>query len=118
MRQPLISNVLNQLSRIALGSGWSSLAVFIGLFAMLAITVEQDDIVAHSLTEATLWVCVTYFAVEWIMRLRQASQPLLYVKSLRGLIDAASVLAVPLALIAGLTAKSAWSFGVIWLLKP
>ena len=85
---------------------------------MLAITIELTDIVAYRLIEATLWVCTAFVAAEWVMHLRNAPQPLAYAISMRGLIDITSVLAVPLALLAGIDERSVWLFGVIWLLKP
>jgi voltage-gated potassium channel len=40
-----------------------------------------------------------------------------YVFSFRGLVDAASALAIPIALLAGIDPKSAWLFGALWMLK-
>lgn len=118
MRPTSLSTVSDVIRRATLGSGLSSFAVLVGLIAMLAITIELTDVVAYHLIEATLWVCTAFFAAEWVMHLRNAPQPLAYAISLRGLIDITSVLAVPLALLGGIDEKSAWLFGVIWLLKP
>ena len=118
MRPTSLSTVSDVIRRATLGSGLSSFAVLVGLIAMLAITIELTDVVAYRLIEATLWVCTAFFAAEWVMHLRNAPQPLAYATSLRGLIDITSVLAVPLALLTGIDEKSAWLFGVIWLLKP
>src|SRR5207247_11084744 len=42
---------------------------------------------------------------------------LTYVASFRGLVDTAAAAAIPLALVFGSNPKSAWLFGVVWVLK-
>jgi voltage-gated potassium channel len=67
-----------------------------------------------------LWACLAFFVFEWVVRLRHAFQierAWAYVVSFRGLVDATAALAVPLAMTVGANPKSAWLFGIFWMLK-
>jgi voltage-gated potassium channel len=95
-------------------------AVVCGVAMMMALTVEPLDATTYFCIVTTLWGCLTFFIMEWMVRLRHAFQTgrrWTYVFSFRGLVDAASALAIPLALVAGVTPKSAWLFGAFWMLK-
>ena len=95
-------------------------AVTIGMAVMVILTVAPAYEAAHHWVDAVLWACWSYFAFEWVVRLRHAGQSQriwAYALSGRGLVDAAAALAIPLAIIAGIDPKTAWLFGVLWVLK-
>src|SRR5258708_30843421 len=57
---------------------------------------------------------------EWVVRLRhtyQVHRLWTYALSGRGLLDAVSAAAIPLALVLGANPKSAWLLGIFWMLK-
>jgi voltage-gated potassium channel len=92
----------------------------IGLIALLVITVEPIYARCGAWIELVLSLCLAIFVWEWALRLYYARARhglMRYATSAGGIIDALSVLAVPIALAAGIPAQSAWLFGVIWLLK-
>src|ERR1700754_133616 len=96
------------------------LAVAIGIAVMVLLTVDPAYEAAHHWVDAVLWACLAFFVFEWVVRLRHAirsERGFVYALSFRGLIDAAAVLAIPLALVLGSNPKSAWLFGVLWVLK-
>ncbi|MBR1125819.1 ion transporter [Bradyrhizobium lablabi] len=95
-------------------------AVAAGTSAMVLLTVDPAYEAAHRWADAALWACLAFFLFEWAVRLRhaiRAERGLAYGLSFRGLVDAASVIAIPLALAFGAHPKSAWLFGVVWVLK-
>jgi voltage-gated potassium channel len=95
-------------------------AVTIGVAVMVLLTVAPAYEAAHHWVDGVLWVCWAYFAFEWAVRLRLAERSQrtrAYVLSGRGLVDAAAALAIPLAMICGVDPKTAWLFGVLWVLK-
>ena len=96
------------------------IAVTCGVAMMLLLTVDPAYAAAHHGVDALLWGCLAYFVLEWVIRLRHAfsaGRRWTYVFSFRGFVDAASALAVPLALAAEVNPKSAWLLGVFWILK-
>src|SRR5580692_6538865 len=83
----------------------------IGLAAMSAYTVPDLQKPARFSIEACLWCCLAYFAIESGMRARTAIRAGLawrYLLSLSGLIDLIGVVAVPIALVCGVTPPTAW----------
>jgi voltage-gated potassium channel len=87
---------------------------------MVLLTVDPAYEAAHHWVDAVLWACLAFFAFEWVVRLRHAvrsQRALAYTFSFRGLIDLVAATAIPVALIAGASPKSAWLLGVIWLVK-
>lgn len=95
-------------------------AVTVGVTVMVLLTVVPAYEAAHLWVDAALWVCWGYFLFEWAVRLRHAHalQRLWgYALSFRGLVDAAAVIAVPLALICGVDPKTAWLLAILWVLK-
>jgi voltage-gated potassium channel len=57
---------------------------------------------------------------EWVVRLRHAralQRGWSYSLSVRGLVDAAAVIAVPLALVCGVEPRTAWLLAILWVLK-
>ncbi|MFL6839242.1 MAG: cyclic nucleotide-gated ion channel [Bradyrhizobium sp.] len=96
------------------------IAVATGVAMMVLLTVAPPHEAAHRWVDAVLWVCLAYFAYEWVVRLRYAfmSQRVWsYVLSGRGLVDAVGALAVPLGIVAGVEPGTAWLLGVFWVLK-
>jgi voltage-gated potassium channel len=95
-------------------------AVTCGVAMMVLLTVEPAYTVLHSFVDALLWTCLAYFVFEWVIRLRHAAQAgrrSAYLLSFRGIVDAASALAVPIALAVEINPKSAWLLGMFWVLK-
>jgi voltage-gated potassium channel len=95
-------------------------AVVIGVLMVLILTVDPAYEAAHRWVDTVLWGCLGFFAFEWLVRLWHAAtrgRGWAYPLSGRGLLDAACALAVPLALLSGIAAKTAWLFAVLWLIK-
>ena len=95
-------------------------AVVCGVAMMVMLTVDPVFAALHYPIGAVLWACLAFFIFEWMIRLRHAfdaGHRWAYVFSFRGLVDAASALAIPIALLAGIDPKSAWLFGALWMLK-
>jgi voltage-gated potassium channel len=95
-------------------------AVTAGVAAMVLLTVDPAYEAAHRWIDAVLWACLAFFVFEWVVRLRHARRAHRgweYTVSGRGLLDAVSATAIPLALILGASPKSAWLFGIFWMLK-
>jgi len=98
----------------------AAIAVATGIVMMVLLTVVPAYEAAHRWVDAVLWACLVYFVFEWVVRLRHAilsQRGRAYALSLRGLVDAAAGLAVPIALISGVEPKTAWLLGVLWVLK-
>jgi voltage-gated potassium channel len=99
----------------------ATVAVAVGLVTLLVLTVDPAYQAAPRTIEAILWACVGFFIFEWAIRLQYAARakrgPGYYALSGRGLVDAAAALAVPLAIAFGVTPRSAWLLGVLWLFK-
>jgi voltage-gated potassium channel len=95
-------------------------AVTAGVVAIVLLTVDPAYVALHHLIDALLWACLAYFVFEWVIRLRHAARTghrSAYLFSFRGIVDAISALAVPVALAAEVTPKSAWLLGMLWVLK-
>jgi len=95
-------------------------ALAAGLVALLILTVEPVYAQGRMWIELVLWLCLVVFIWEWLVRLyysRTHHGVMGYLTTAGGVIDTASALAVPIALACGVTTKSAWLFGAIWLLK-
>src|ERR1700744_3366719 len=96
------------------------LVVLIGVATMVLRTVNPAYEAAHRWDDAILWACLAFFAFEWLVRIRSAATShriVGYLISFRGLLDAAAVLAVPVALGFGTAPHTAWLLSVIWLVK-
>jgi voltage-gated potassium channel len=96
------------------------LVLTIGLVAMSAITVPNFKGAIAAWLGGCLWLCYCFFAVEWAHRLRIAAQhnsAPAYLLSPGGLIDAAAVLPVPIALALEMPPSTAWLFAALWILK-
>ncbi|HKS19962.1 MAG TPA: cyclic nucleotide-gated ion channel [Bradyrhizobium sp.] len=95
-------------------------AVAVGILVMVLLTVDPAYEAAHRWVDAVLWACLAFFMFEWVVRLRHAvrsQRGLAYALSFRGLVDTAAAIAIPLAIVFSANTKTAWLFGVIWVLK-
>jgi voltage-gated potassium channel len=104
--------------------GASSLArlamLAIGLGAMTALTVPDLAQSAGGWLSACLWCCLAYFGVEGFVRAQgawQSGRMRRHLVSASGIVDLAAVVPVPLALIGGIAAPTAWLFAALWVLK-
>jgi voltage-gated potassium channel len=96
------------------------IAASCGVAMMVLLTVEPASAVVPHYVVALLWACLAFFVLEWVIKLRHAfsaGRRWAYVFSFRGLVDAGSALAVPIALAAGADHRYAWLLGVFWMLK-
>ena len=123
MSKPLVFPALAQFVAATTGRNMTKpayVAVAAGVGMMLLLTVDPAYEAAHHYVDAVLWACLAFFVFEWAVRLRHAfaaGRGWAYALSFRGLVDAVAAAAVPLAMMAGVNPKSAWLFGVLWMLK-
>ena len=92
----------------------------VGLLAMIASTVPALNGGARMSLTIVLWCCVAFFAGEWIVKAwskpdRKAAYA--YILSPAGLIDLLAIVPVPIALLVGVPAATAWLLASLWLLK-
>jgi voltage-gated potassium channel len=96
------------------------LVLAVALVAMSAMTVPSFQGAIAAWLGVCLWICFCFFAFEWFSRLWIAAQTEHvndYLFSPRGIVDAAAVLPVPIALALGLPAATAWLLSALWILK-
>lgn len=123
MPKPLVSAALTQFVTATAGRNMTKaayVAVITGVAMMALLTVDPAYEAAQHWVDSALWACLAFFVFEWVVRLRHAfltQRILAYVVSGRGLVDAAAAAAVPLAILLGAPARSAWLLGVLWMLK-
>jgi voltage-gated potassium channel len=123
MSKPLVFPALAQFVAATAGRNMTQAAyaaVTTGVAMMILLTVDPAYDALQHWVDALLWACLAFFVFEWVVRLRHASLTRRvgdYVLSVRGVVDAAGALAVPLALAFGVSPKTAWLLGVLWLLK-
>jgi voltage-gated potassium channel len=95
-------------------------AVMIGVVMIVLLTVDPAYAAARPFIEGVLWGCLAFFAFEWLVRIHHAAgagQTMAYVLSGRGLVDGTCATAVPIAMVAGASARTAWLFAVLWFVK-
>jgi voltage-gated potassium channel len=95
-------------------------AVVAGVVLMMLMSIDPAYDTLHDWIDGLLFVCLLFFIFEWAVRMRQAvlgNRVMAYLLSIRGMVDAAGAIAVPLALLLGTSPKTAWLLGVLWLLK-
>jgi voltage-gated potassium channel len=95
-------------------------AVATGIGAMVLVTIDPAYENMHRWIGVVLWICLAYFAFEWLVRLRNAvmaGRGLAYLSSGRGLLDATGTVAIPIALLSGVDPKTAWLLSVLWVVK-
>jgi voltage-gated potassium channel len=95
-------------------------AVVTGAIMIVLLTIDPAYAAAGHWIEGVLWACLVFFAFEWVVRISRAARigrASTYAFSGRGLLDAASATAVPVALLSGATSRTAWLFAVLWVVK-
>ncbi len=95
-------------------------AVVAGVVLMILLSIDSAYNALDGWLNALLFACLIFFIFEWVVRLRQAvrtERVAAYLLSIRGFVDGAGAIAIPLALALGVTPKTAWLLGVLWLLK-
>jgi voltage-gated potassium channel len=123
MSKPLDFPALKQFATATTGRNMTKaayVAVSAGFAMMLLLTVDPAYAAAYHWIDAVLWACLAFFVFEWVVRLRHAvltQRGWAYAASGRGVVDVVGAIAVPLAFILGANPKSAWLFGVFWMLK-
>ena len=123
MSRPLFPRLLAEFVVATSGRNMTRAAYVVvatGSAMMGLITLDPAYEAAHHWVDAVLWACLAFFVFEWAVRLRHAflaGHGSSYAISGRGLVDAVSAAAIPLALILGASPKTAWLLGVCWLLK-
>ena len=96
------------------------LAVLSSVVLMILLSIDTAYNALHHWIDALLFTCLVFFIFEWVVRLRQSvlrHQVMAYLLSIRGVVDAAGAIAIPIALVLGANPKTAWLLGVLWLLK-
>lgn len=91
-----------------------------GLSAMLAITMPNVGEIVRFTCFVALWCCLGLYVCELVIKLQQqagAEDKYKYLLSSAGIIDIAAVVPVPLALLSGAPANTAWMFASLWVLK-
>lgn len=94
--------------------------LLVGLAAMAAMTMPGLRPMASSWIEICLWCCLGFFAAELVIKSWPRQGDYLaanYLLTGPGLVDALAVLPVPLALLAGVPAETAWLLASLWMLK-
>lgn len=91
-----------------------------GLAAIMAMTVPAQRAELSSWLVAVLWCSFAFFVAELIVKLQarfRDGDAGTYLLSGDGAIDILAVLPVPVALLAGIPAETAWLFGTLWVFK-
>jgi voltage-gated potassium channel len=123
MTKPLANPALAQFVTATTGRNMTRpayVAVAGGVVMMVLLTVNPAYEAAHHWVDAVLWACLAFFVFEWVVRLRHAiltQRGWSYATSGRGLVDAVGALGVPVAMILGVNAKTAWLLGIFWMFK-
>src|SRR3954452_2538439 len=98
----------------------SPFVMTIGLAGIAALTVPNIPFAELHWIEVILWICLTFFAAEWGVRIasRRAivppRPPLLAWNALTSLL---AVVPVPVAHLLGAPPATAWLLGALWLFK-
>ena len=114
-----IAHLTAPLRRFGASSFACIIVVIIGLSAMTAYTMPDLQNSAGRWLVACLWCCLGYFTIESGMRARTAIQAgrARSLLSASAFVDLISVIAVPIALLSGLDATTAWLWASLWILK-
>jgi voltage-gated potassium channel len=92
----------------------------VGLAALTAYTEPTLQRTAGGWLMACLWSCLGYYAIDGAMRAHAATRVgklRSHIFSFSGLIDLIAVMAVPIALLCGAPAPTAWLLASLWVLK-
>jgi voltage-gated potassium channel len=94
--------------------------VVVGLIALAAFTVPELRRSAGTWLSLVLWCCFAFFLVEAGQRAHaavRAGKLLSYLFSTSGAVDLLGVLPIPVALLCGVPAPTAWLFAALWVLR-
>jgi voltage-gated potassium channel len=94
--------------------------IAVGLSAMTALTMPDLQQSAGFWLTACLWCCLGYFAIDSAVHARtaiRAGTARSHIFSASGFVDLIGVVAVPIALICGVTPPTAWLLASLWVLK-
>jgi voltage-gated potassium channel len=107
--------VLQRLARSRLSK---TVIIVVGLIAMISYSAVGRPTLHHEFIHVVLWMCLCFFAFDWLGRIFQAlriTRLRKYLSSGSFLIDALSVLPVPTALALQIPSETAWLFASLWL---
>jgi voltage-gated potassium channel len=96
------------------------LVLAVGLVAMAAMTVPDLSAAARIWVSVALWCCFGFFAAELAVKCwpdTAVAAARNYLLTVPGIIDLLAVLPIPLALLIGAPADTAWLLASLWLLK-
>jgi voltage-gated potassium channel len=103
------------------GSGLAHLGVVVvGLVALMVFTVPELRKSEGVWLSLVLWCCFAFFLIEAVQRAHaafRAEKLTTYLCSSSGFIDVLGVVPVPVALLCGEPAATAWLFAALWVLK-
>ena len=108
------------LRRFGASSSARIVILALGLLAMTAYTVPALHDAAGVWLTSCLWCCLAYFAIDSAARARtaiRAGNARNHIISVSAFVDVICVLAVPIALLWGVPAPTAWLFASLWVLK-
>ncbi len=94
--------------------------LLVGLAAMAAVTMRGLQPGTRTWLHLCLWACLAFFAAQLVIKVWPrggAVGQTNYLFTGPGLIDTLAVLPIPIALLAGVPADTAWLLGSLWLLK-
>lgn len=94
--------------------------LILGLTALTAYTVPELQRAAGGWLSACLWSCLGYFAIDGVVRANAAThgeKMWTHIFSFSGFVDLIAVIAVPIALLSGVPAPTAWLLASLWVLK-
>src|SRR5689334_2181378 len=101
--------------------GSARLAIMaVGILALSILSIPRLAPPLPGVLNGVLWLCWGVFALEWVLRIGHAARGQHLTRVLlssRSLIDAISVLPVPIAFAVGLSPPTAWLLGALWILK-
>ena len=122
MAQHRIEQLLFRFSPLRTGAYRAAylIVLAIGLTAMTTMTVPGLGAEARTWLTVCLWCCLGFFACELLISCwpRPGSESVTdYLRSAPGLIDVLAVLPIPIALLIGIPASTAWLLASLWLLK-
>jgi voltage-gated potassium channel len=94
--------------------------LILGLTALTAYTVPELQRAAGGWLSACLWSCLGYFAIDGVVRANAATHGgkiWTDIFSFSGFVDLIAVIAVPIAMLSGVPAPTAWLLASLWVLK-
>ncbi len=115
-----IAHLTAPLRRFGASSFARIVVLVVGLMAMTAYTIPDLQNASGGWLVACLWCCLGYFAIESVVRARnafRAGQMRRHVLSVSGCVDLGGMTAVPIALACGVSPPTAWLFASLWVLK-